>query len=86
MLEKFSEFFPLFIVDEVPEDQFPQHMKDYQERTGRKAIIGIKKLLGVMRSTEILLYTPMLKRYLEHDLKVIAIHKYLKYESGKPFS
>ena len=54
-------------------------MKDYQERTGRKMIIGTKKILGVTRATEILLYTPMLKWYLEHRLMV-------KYESRKPFS
>ena len=86
LLENFSELSPLFIIDEVPEDQIPQHMKDYQERTGRKTIRGTKKLLGVMRATEILLYTPMLKWYFSHGLKVTAIHKYLKYESGKPFS
>ena len=86
LLEKLSEFFPLFIVDEVPEYQIRQHMKDYQERTGRKTIIGTKKLLGVTRATGILLYTPMLKWYLEHVLKVTAIDKYVKYESRKPFS
>ena len=36
LLEKFSNFSPLFIIDSIPEDQTPQHMKDYQERTGRK--------------------------------------------------
>ena len=40
LLEKFNEFSQLFIVDEVPEEQIPQHMRDYQERTGRKTIIG----------------------------------------------
>ena len=39
LLEKFSEFSPLFVTEEVPEDQIPQHMKDYQERTGRSTII-----------------------------------------------
>ena len=73
-------------MDEVPKDQIPQHMKDYQERTGRKTIRGTKKLLGVMRANEMLLYTLLLKWYLNHGLKVTAIHKYLKYESGKPFS
>ena len=81
LLEKFSQFSPLFIVDKVPEEQIPQHIKDYQERTGSKKIIGTKKLLGVTRATEILFYTLMLKWW----LKVTATHKYLKYESGKPF-
>ena len=86
LLEKFSEFSPLFIVDEVPDNKIPQHMKDYQKRTDRKTISGTKKLLGVTRATGISLYMPMLKWYLSHGTEVTAIHKYLKYESGKPFS
>ena len=38
--ERFSEFFPLFIVDTIPEETIPRHMKEYQERTGRKMILG----------------------------------------------
>ena len=34
--EKFEEFSPLFIVDNVPEDLVPEHMKEYQKATGRK--------------------------------------------------
>ena len=34
---------------------------------------------------KILLYVPLLKWYLSYGLKVTAIHKYLKYEPGKPF-
>ena len=83
--EKFSKFSTLFIIDSIPEDLVPQHMKDYQERTGRAMIIGTKKLQGVMRATRILLYTPMLRWYLSHGLKVTAIHKYICYESGRPF-
>ena len=84
--ETFSEFSPLFVVDSVPEDLVPQHTKVYRERTGRKTISRTKKLLRVTRATEILLYTPMLKWYLSHGLKVTAIHKYLKYVSGCSFS
>ena len=86
LLEKFNEFSPLFIIDSIPENQIPQHMKDYQERTGRSAIRGTKKLLGVTKATEILLYTLMLKWYLSHGLTVTAIHKYLKYVARRPFS
>ena len=39
-----------------------------------------------MCTINILLYLPMLKWYLEHRLEVTAIHKYLKYEFGQPFS
>ena len=34
--KRFSEFCPLFVISEVPEDQIPQHMKDYKINTGRK--------------------------------------------------
>ena len=38
LLEKFSEFSPLFIVDEVPEDKIPQHMKDYQRELAERQL------------------------------------------------
>ena len=34
LLDKFSEFSPLFILSGVPEDQIPQHMQDYKINTG----------------------------------------------------
>ena len=60
LLKKFKEFSLLFIVDSIPKDQIPQHMKDYQKRTGRKMIRGTKKHLRVNKASKILLYTPML--------------------------
>ena len=48
--KRFSEFCPLFVISEVPEDQIPQHMKDYKINTGRKMIKNNKKLLGVMKA------------------------------------
>ena len=59
--KRFSEFCPLFVISEVPEDQIPQHMKDYKINTGRKMIKNYKKLLGVMKTEKILLYSPLLK-------------------------
>ena len=85
LLEKFSEFPPLFIVDSVPKEQIPKHMKEYQERTGRKTVSEIRTPLGLTRVKGLLLYMPMLKLYLSHGLKVNTIYKYLKYEASKPF-
>ena len=68
--KRFSEFCPLFVISEVPEDQIPQHMKDYKINTGRKMIKNNKKLLGVMKAEKILLYSPLLKCYLNHGLQV----------------
>ena len=81
----FSEFSPLFILSEVPEDQIPQHMKDYKINTGRKKIKNNKKLLGVMKAEKILLYSPLLKWYLNHGLQITKIHKYISYTPGRPF-
>ena len=83
--KRFSEFCPLFILDEVPEEQIPQHMKDYQINTGRKKIKNNKKLLGVMKAEKILIYSPLLKWYLNHGLQVTKIHRYISYTSGRPF-
>ena len=81
----FSEFCPLFVISEVPEDQIPQHMKDYKINTGRKMIKNNKKLLGVMKAEKILLYSPLLKWYLNHGLQITKIHRYISYTSGRPF-
>ena len=85
LLDKFSEFSPLFILSEVPEDQIPQHMHAYKINTGRKKIKNNKKLLGVMKAGKILLYSPLLKWYLNHGLQVTKIHKYISYTPGRPF-
>ena len=83
--KRFSEFCPLFVISEVPEEQIPQHMKDYKINTGRKMIKNNKKLLGVMKAEKILLYSPLLKWYLNHGLQVTKIHRYISYISGRPF-
>ena len=83
--DKFSEFSPLFILGEVPEDQIPQHMKNYKINTGRKKIKNNKKLLGVSEAEKILIYSPLLKWYLNHGLQVTKIHRYISYTPGTPF-
>ena len=82
----FSEFSPLFVISEVPEEQIPQHMKNYQINTGRKKIKNNKKLLGVMKAEKILLYSPLLKWYLNHGLKLTKIYRYISYTSSRPFA
>ena len=82
----FSEFSPLFVISEVPEDQIPQHMQDYKINTGRKKIKNNKKLLGVMKAEKILLYSPLLKWYLNHGLQITKIHRYISYTSSRPFA
>ena len=61
-------------------------MKMYKEKTGRKTVKGTKKLLGVLKAKKILLYTPLIKWYLQHGLRRTAVHQLVEYEPGKPFS
>ena len=42
--------------------------------------------MDVTKAENILLYTPVLKWYLNHGLKVTGIYKYLKYKSSRLFS
>ena len=44
-----------------------------------------KKLLGVMKAEKILIYSPLLKWYLNHGLQVTKIQRYISYTSGRPF-
>ena len=83
--EKFSEFCPLFVVKEVEDKMVPESMKKYKTDTGRSVSHKSKKLLGVMETEKILLYSPLIKWYLEHGLVITKVHVLLKYIPSRPF-
>jgi hypothetical protein len=85
LYDKFSEMAPFFVVDEIPSKCIPDHMKEYQIKTDRKTTKDSHKLLRVMKCSKILLYTPLLKWYLEHGLQVTAFYQGLQYVERKPF-
>ena len=39
-----------------------------------------------MKAEKILLYTPLIEWYLQHGLRLIAVHQLIEYEPGIPFS
>ena len=82
LYEKFSEIVPLFAVFEI---KVPGYMKEYKKLTACKENKNSRKLLGVMKAKKILLYTPLLKWYIEHGLEVTAYHELLLYQPGRPF-
>ena len=87
LYDKFSEMSPLFVVQEIPDRDIPEEMKIYKEKTGRKTVKETKKLLGVMKAKKIFLNTPLIKWwYLQHGLRLTAVHQLVEYEPGKPFS
>ena len=61
-------------------------MKDYLAKSGRAAVPGQKKLLGVLKAKKVLLYAPLLKWYHEHCLEIMAIHRMINYFPQKIFN
>ena len=58
----------------------------YKEKTERKTVKGSKSLLGVMEAKKILLYKPLIEWYLQHGLRLTAVHQLIEYEPGMSFS
>ena len=86
LYDKFSEMSPLFVVQEILDRDIPEEIKIYKEKTGRKTVKETKKLLGVMKAKKILLYTPLIEWYLQHGLRLTAVHQLIEYEPGMPFA
>ena len=82
---KFSEMAPLFVVQEISDCNVSKEMNICKDTTGRKTIKGTKKLLGVMKVKRIVLYTPLIKWYLKHGLRITAVYQLVEYEPGEPF-
>ena len=82
---KFKEMTPLFYNKEVPEEAIPPAMMDYLKSTGRSRTTGQRKLVGALSAQKILLYTPMLRWYLDHGLKVTACYRKIDYRPQKIF-
>ena len=86
LYDTFTEMPLLFVVQEIPDCDILEEMQIYRVKTGRKKVKGTKKLLGIMKAKKILLYTPLIKWYLQHGLRLTAVHQLVEYEPGKPFS
>ena len=54
--------------------------KNWQKNSG-----GNKKLLGVMKERKVFLYTPLIKWYLPHGLRLTVVHQLVEYKPGKRF-
>ena len=60
-------------------------MKIYvKKKTGRKTVKGTLKLLDLKKGKNIVLYTPSIKWYLSHSVRLTAVHHLVEYEPGKP--
>ena len=85
LYDKFSEMSPIFANTEIGDEMLPEHLREYIHKTGRSRAQKVKKLCGVMSQKQILLYTPLLKWYLEKGLVVTKYHTAITYKPVKCF-
>ena len=69
----------------MPVEAVPQQMLGYLERTGRKRGDG-KKLVGALSAEKLLLYTPLLRWYVEHGAEIKAVYRTIDYQATKIFT
>lgn len=76
--EYFKEMSPIFCTTEIPFDKIGEHMKAHvtEENLSQKSRY---LLVGGMRAEKILLFTPLLRWYIFHGLKVTNIHRVVEY-------
>ena len=79
LYDKFSEMSPIFkniAIDSSKKDIIGEHMFNYCQMN-HIPLHKSKKLIGSMFGEKILLYTPLLKWYLEHGLNITRFLKQL---------
>ena len=87
LYDTFSEMAPLFVVQDIPDRDIPEEMKIYKEKTGRKTVKGTKKFLGLVKAKkDSFVHPPLIEWYLNHGLRLTAVHQLIEFESGMPFS
>ena len=86
LIEKFSEFSPLFVNGEVGFDDIGEHMQKYvvDNNLDKKEK---RLLLGVMKAKKVLLATPLLKWYLEEGLIITKVYQTVEFDlNNNPFN
>ena len=82
--EYFSEMTPIFKNAAINFEDIGEYMQNFHTENNIKFQKG-NKLIGSYFGKEILLYTPLLKWYLQHGLKITAFHVGIEYTSVKCF-
>ena len=80
----FEEMPPIFVNKPISRECIPKKMLRYAEQTGRK-VMNNQKLVGSLAEDRILIYTPLLKWYIEHGLELEAVYSIIKYVPKKCF-
>jgi hypothetical protein len=82
--EKFSEMTPIFKNTEIKFEDIGEYMQNYHTENDIPFNKG-NKLIGSYFGKEILLYTPLLKWYLQQGLIIIKFHCAIEYTPNKCF-
>ncbi|GMF36857.1 unnamed protein product [Phytophthora lilii] len=85
--EYFSEMTPIFKNIEIDptEEIIGKHMFDYNQTRGKSMTKKSRKLIGSYFGNQILIYTPLLKWYLQHGMKITKTYSFIKANAHKPF-
>lgn len=78
---KFAEFPPIFKNAVISYNDLSDEMKKIKNDPNWKS----KSLISSYFGNKILLYTPLIKFYLKHGLKITKIYQIMEYEKGTPF-
>jgi hypothetical protein len=87
LYEHFSEMCPIFKNIDIhgTKDIIGEHMSDYCAQNDIP-VKKSRKLIGSMKGDKILLYTPLLKWYLEHGLEITKFYQAITYTPKKCFT
>ena len=85
LIEKFSEFPPIFKNSEIKMQDIGEHMQAYARSIGRKSCVK-RSLISSMKGENVLLVTPLLKKYLEMGLVVTNIETVIEYNGKSVFT
>ncbi|GMF35064.1 unnamed protein product [Phytophthora lilii] len=83
----FSEMTPIFKNIEIDptEEVIGKHMFDYNQSRGKNMAKKSRKLIGSYYGKQILIYTPLLKWYLQHGMVITKTYSFIKANSYRPF-
>ena len=85
LVNRFSEFSPIFVNANVNEGDIGDHMRDYVKEKGLSTK-SKRLLLGVMKAKKVLLATPLLKWYLQQGLRITKIYQLIEFDlNNTPF-
>ncbi|KAE9289648.1 hypothetical protein PR003_g25498 [Phytophthora rubi] len=83
----FSEMTPIFKNIEIDptEEIIGKHMFDYNQARGKNMAKKSRKLIGSYFGKQILIYTPLLKWYLDHGLVITETYSFIEANSHRPY-